>query len=230
MLRHMIRVTYLRPRFYRAAACGRPQTSTVRLSRNSMESSFDIADPTDWLDTPVAQLSSVEAALRCQVCKDFFDTPMITSCSHTFCSLCIRRCLTSDGLCPACRSPDQELRLRSNWAVQELVDAFQRARPSILQMGRDVKVMGRAENGMGKKRKVRETDGEDTDSEEELRSTAERRNTRARVLRSATPIRGRSRVDDRRHTAQRGNDFFERYLHRLTALDRRRTGCVPNMR
>ena len=103
-----------------------------------MDNSFDIPDPTDWLQTPAPQVSQVEAALRCQVCKDFFHTPMITSCSHTFCSLCIRRCLTNDGICPVCRTPDQEVRLRKNWTVAELVEAFQVARPALIQLGKDL--------------------------------------------------------------------------------------------
>ena len=106
-----------------------------------MDSSYDVPDPSDWLGTSLTKLAPVEAALRCQVCKDFFDTPMVTSCSHTFCSLCIRRCLTSDGKCPACRAPDQELRLRRNWTVQEIVDAFKIARPAVLQLG-----LGKTEN------------------------------------------------------------------------------------
>ena len=45
---------------------------------------------------PPTHLAPVEQALRCQMFKDFFNTPMITSCSHIFCSLCTRRCLTND--------------------------------------------------------------------------------------------------------------------------------------
>ncbi|MCJ1404029.1 E3 ubiquitin-protein ligase rad18 [Xylographa trunciseda] len=110
-----------------------------------MDSSYEVTDSSDWLNTPVAPLRSVEAALRCQVCKDFYNTPMLTTCCHTFCSLCIRRCLTSDGKCPTCRSSDQEIRLRRNWAVQELVDAFTAARPSILQLGQDLRTRGKSE-------------------------------------------------------------------------------------
>ncbi|EQL03869.1 zinc finger domain-containing protein [Ophiocordyceps sinensis CO18] len=74
----------------------------------------DVPDSTDWLGTPLSGLAAVEAALRCQVCKDFYKTPMLTSCSHTFCSLCIRRALSNDGKCPVCRASEQELKLRSN--------------------------------------------------------------------------------------------------------------------
>lgn len=106
------------------------------LGLNSMDQSFELADSTDWLETPLSLLAPFESSLRCQVCKDFFDNPVITSCSHTFCSLCIRRCLSAEGKCPACRSSDQELKLRRNWAVQELVDAFKLARPGVLDLAR----------------------------------------------------------------------------------------------
>lgn len=99
-----------------------------------MDSLSELLDPSDWLQTSLPHLTPLESGLRCQVCKDFYDTPMVTSCSHTFCSLCIRRCLTNDGKCPACRSPDQEIRLRRNWSVQEIVDAFRYARPTLIQL------------------------------------------------------------------------------------------------
>ena len=92
----------------------------------------DVSDSTDWLSTPLSGLASVEATLRCQVCKDFFKTPMITSCSHTFCSVCIRRALSNEGKCPLCRAPEQELKLRCNWSVEETVEAFSKVRSTIL--------------------------------------------------------------------------------------------------
>lgn len=114
-----------------------------------MDHSFDIPDSTDWLDTPLSLVAPLESALRCQVCKDFFDNPVITSCSHTFCSLCIRRCLSSEGRCPVCRSSDQELKLRRNWAVQELVDAFRNARGSVLELARSAAAAAARERGRG---------------------------------------------------------------------------------
>ena len=120
----------------------------------------DVADPSDWLNSSIPKIAPVESALRCQVCKDFFDTPMITSCSHTFCSLCIRRCLTSDGKCPVCRSPDQELRLRRNWTVEELVDAYRVARPSLSSLATLSPNKPRARKSRGK-RKLDDTDFEE---------------------------------------------------------------------
>ncbi|KAI1740193.1 DNA repair protein rad18 [Xylaria scruposa] len=98
---------------------------------------FDsVADSTDWLATPLSGLSAVEAALRCQICKDFYRTPMLTSCNHTFCSLCIRRALSADGKCPLCRAGEQEMKLRSNWSMEEVVAAFTQTRSAVLDFAR----------------------------------------------------------------------------------------------
>lgn len=102
------------------------------MNRVLKDDAFEVSDPTDWIETPLPKLSEVDSALRCQVCKDFYTTPMTTSCSHTFCSLCIRRSLNNDGKCPACRTPDQELKLRFNGALEDVVEAFKRARQQVL--------------------------------------------------------------------------------------------------
>ncbi|RMZ90425.1 hypothetical protein DV736_g2344, partial [Chaetothyriales sp. CBS 134916] len=102
------------------------------MASNGTDNNTRVADSTDWLATPLSDLMPIESSLRCQVCKDFFTTPMITSCSHTFCSLCIRRYLSQEGRCPACREPDQEIRLRRNWAVEELVARFVQVRDGLL--------------------------------------------------------------------------------------------------
>ncbi|KAL8782513.1 MAG: hypothetical protein Q9213_005316 [Squamulea squamosa] len=152
---------------------------------NTAARSLEIADPTDWLKTTVPKLAPVESALRCQVCKDFFDTPMITSCSHTFCSLCIRRCLTNDGKCPVCRASDQELRLRRNWTVQEIVETFQLARPSLTSLA----VLRPDDSDTKNLRTKRKLD--DTDLEEDMNEPAvpvQRRKTRSQDNKqSSTP-------------------------------------------
>jgi E3 ubiquitin-protein ligase RAD18 len=91
----------------------------------------EVTNSTDWLETPLKSLATVEAALRCQICKEFYDTPLITSCEHTFCSLCIRRCLNQDGKCPVCRKDDQSSRLRHCKTLDELVQGFKLARPEV---------------------------------------------------------------------------------------------------
>ena len=126
----------------------------------------DVPDSTDWLPTPLSGLASVEASLRCQVCKDFYKTPMITSCCHTFCSLCIRRALSSDGKCPLCRASEQELKLRSNWSMEETVEAFVKARSAVLQVAM---ASGREASP---KRKAVEGDGEAAPESKRLRTSA----------------------------------------------------------
>lgn len=101
-----------------------------------MPEQYEFADSTDWLPTPLAALAPLESSLRCQVCKDFFTTPMMTSCSHTFCSLCIRRYLSQEGRCPACRESDQEVKLRRNWVLEELVANFTASRKGLLAFAR----------------------------------------------------------------------------------------------
>ena len=140
-----------------------------------MDTSLDVSDPSDWLETPLKELLPVETALRCQVCKDFFDTPMITSCSHTFCSLCIRRCLTNDGKCPACRASDQELRLRRNWTVEELVEGFKRARGPLMKFSQSIKLAAE-ESVEGKNKRKRNSASQGL---EEAMPSASRRRTRS---------------------------------------------------
>ncbi|OKP13362.1 Postreplication repair E3 ubiquitin-protein ligase rad18 [Penicillium subrubescens] len=148
-----------------------------------MEQSFDLPDSTDWLGTPLSLLAPLESSLRCQVCKDFFDTPVITSCSHTFCSLCIRRCLSTEGKCPTCRSGDQELKLRRNWLVQEILEAFKNARESALTLAKkEAARIAAGDNGapetVPKKRKVSQVDN--TEATDIVQGSPQRVRTRSR--------------------------------------------------
>ena len=152
---------------------------------SSKDEPYDISDSTDWLDTPLASLAPIDASLRCQVCKDFYKTPMITSCSHTFCSLCIRRCLANDGKCPACRTTEQENKLRSNWAIEGLVDEFKKARPALISLSRrqpSISVL------LSPKRKVNEVELDDQWPDQP------RKKTRASSRLSANPSQGRNDV------------------------------------
>lgn len=106
----------------------------------SKDKTYDVSDPTDWQGTPLASLTQVEHSLRCHVCKDFFDSPMMTNCCHTFCSLCIRRALGAEAKCPLCRTDEQVSRLRVNHAMREAVDAFTGSRDAILQFARQAAV------------------------------------------------------------------------------------------
>lgn len=146
----------------------------------------DIADSTDWLSTSIPLLAPFESSLRCQVCKDLFNTPMITSCAHTFCSLCIRRCLENDGRCPTCREQDQPSKLRKNGTVQNIVDLFQEARSQALDVARSHKdleeqLRAGASNGRKRKRIV------DDDVDGASASQKSARQTRSQSKRAAQP-------------------------------------------
>lgn len=124
-----------------------------------MDSAYDVPDSTDWLNTPLAALADLESALHCQICKEFYDTPMITSCSHTFCSRCIRTSLSSDGRCPACRASDQASKLRNNWQLQEVVSTFLVARPQAIKIAREQRDLAdNAKKPVKRKRAVLDSD------------------------------------------------------------------------
>lgn len=116
---------------------------------------------------------------------------MMTSCSHTFCSVCIRRCLDADGRCPGCRAQDQATKLRNNWALEAVVESFKRAKPEVIEFGK--KVMERPQESLYEGAAIREKLGilDKREDEEDLPS---RKRTRSgRPTRAAT--RGRTARD-----------------------------------
>ena len=125
-----------------------------------MDPSFEIADSTDWHSTSLPAFEPLEAALRCEVCKEFYDNPVLTSCSHSFCSICIRRCISTDGKCPTCKAATSADKLLPNYALREIVSRFQDARPKVLELAKRDKDDPDAisEN---KKRKLGDTDIEE---------------------------------------------------------------------
>ncbi|KAI8942636.1 hypothetical protein NX059_000690 [Plenodomus lindquistii] len=141
----------------------------------------DLPDSTDWLATSLPGFEAVEAALRCEVCKEFLSNPVITSCSHTFCSICIRRCIAADGKCPSCKTGCSSDKLTPNIAVRECVMRFQEVRPKALELARGDKEREGVTTPSAKKRKLDETDIEG--EEENVRNTRSRQ------------TRGRSRPD-----------------------------------
>ncbi|KAK4984632.1 E3 ubiquitin-protein ligase rad18 [Elasticomyces elasticus] len=128
-----------------------------------MNSTNELTDSTDWLNTPLSAFVALDNALRCQVCKDFYDTPMLTS---------------SDGKCPACRAGDQANKLRRNWAVEECVSAFLSGRPAALEVARredhDEHKAGKSKARSGKRKRAV------TDTDEEVEEQRSARKTRSR--------------------------------------------------
>lgn len=105
----------------------------------------------------------------------------MTSCSHTFCSLCIRRYLSQEGRCPACRESDQEVKLRRNWVVEELVANFTASRKGLLTF---------ATNAAASRAEPQTADSERPKKRRKVVTEAttngvERRNTRSQSKRNA---------------------------------------------
>ena len=142
------------------------------MTRGATTMDQTLSDPSDWLNTSLPPFSALETSLRCQVCKDFFTTPMVTTCSHTFCSICIRRCLSSDGKCPACRATDQASKLRRNWALEEVVGAFVTARPTAMEIAMaDKKEREEVQQRPTKRRRTERVSGGAGTSEVSVRTT-----------------------------------------------------------
>lgn len=91
-----------------------------------------VQHPSEFSSTTVPDLSVMDNVMRCQICKDYFDTPMMTKCCHTFCSMCIRQALSATGICPTCRRTDQASNLRSNWPLTEAVACWKRVAANVL--------------------------------------------------------------------------------------------------
>jgi E3 ubiquitin-protein ligase RAD18 len=143
--------------------------TALALSQSDMDSTFELPDSTDWHATSLPAFEPLEAALRCEVCKEFYDNPVITSCSHTFCSICIRRCISTDGKCPTCKTLSQADKLVPNYAVREIVNKFQDARPKALDLARQNKDESDA-TSESKKRKLADTDMEEGEHARQTRS------------------------------------------------------------
>ncbi|KAK0458547.1 uncharacterized protein EV420DRAFT_364248 [Desarmillaria tabescens] len=117
-----------------------------------------LSDFTDFPDVATAPgLRTLDNALRCPICCELFSGPVTLRCGHCFCSLCIRGSLAQKQECPSCRKGEEnEGHLRVNPVVEEAVEAWNKARPFILQLlqrGRPSVSSNSSESGPSKKRK-----------------------------------------------------------------------------
>ncbi|KAH3662460.1 hypothetical protein OGAPHI_005712 [Ogataea philodendri] len=91
-----------------------------------------ITDPSDWAQTEYPNFSKLDSLLRCHICKDFLKAPVLTSCDHIFCSVCIRRSLDLKNKCPLCSEETFESNLRKVLLLDEISTWFLRNRPDLL--------------------------------------------------------------------------------------------------
>ncbi|KAL9550312.1 hypothetical protein MBANPS3_004785 [Mucor bainieri] len=97
-----------------------------------MDDGFD--DPSDFNAT---ELSTLDEHLRCPICKEIFDATMLLStCSHSFCALCIRRSLSTEQICPKCRKPAYESNLIHNYDLDNVVRQWRDSRKFLIALER----------------------------------------------------------------------------------------------
>ncbi|XP_063243662.1 E3 ubiquitin-protein ligase RAD18-like [Bacillus rossius redtenbacheri] len=77
-------------------------------------------------------LKTVDQHLRCGICYEYLRTAMITSCSHNYCSVCIRKSLQYRTQCPSCFEGTVETQLRNNRVLDELVRIFAEMRDDLI--------------------------------------------------------------------------------------------------
>ncbi|OCF42558.1 DNA repair protein rad18 [Kwoniella heveanensis CBS 569] len=80
------------------------------------------------------QLRRLDRSMVCQICKEPFTGPVTISCGHSFCSACIRSSLEVMKKCPSCNETVTEGSIRRNRALEEMVDAWEESRPTLIDL------------------------------------------------------------------------------------------------
>ncbi|WOO78901.1 Postreplication repair E3 ubiquitin-protein ligase rad18 [Vanrija pseudolonga] len=96
-------------------------------------------DPLPPFPASYPQLSRVDRAVSCAICKELYKGPVSIACGHSFCSACIRSFLDTQKKCPTCHEPAKEGSIRRNRALEEMTDAWEGARPSLLELAQPKK-------------------------------------------------------------------------------------------
>ncbi|KAH9001572.1 hypothetical protein EDB92DRAFT_2079603 [Lactarius akahatsu] len=97
--------------------------------------STDIQDPTDFPPSSTTPgLRALDNALRCKICQELYEAPVVLTCGHCFCSLCARNQLSEKPACPTCWKEAAISSFRVNPAMEEAVTAWKDARPFVLRV------------------------------------------------------------------------------------------------
>lgn len=97
--------------------------------------SMDVQDPTDFPPASTAPgLRALDSTLRCNICQELYEAPVVLTCGHCFCSLCARTQLGEKPTCPTCWKETTISSFRVNLAMEQAVTAWKDARPYVLRM------------------------------------------------------------------------------------------------
>ncbi|KAI0303529.1 hypothetical protein B0F90DRAFT_1711692 [Multifurca ochricompacta] len=98
----------------------------------------DVQDPTDFPpSSTVPGLRDLDGALRCNICQELYEAPVVLTCGHCFCSLCARNQLGEKPACPTCWRETTISSIRVNPTMEEAVTAWKDARRFVLHMIND---------------------------------------------------------------------------------------------
>lgn len=71
-----------------------------------------------------------EDEFLCPVCREIFCDPVLLSCSHSLCKVCLQQCWKTKGSldCPVCRRKSSSLEPPLNLALKKLCELFLESR------------------------------------------------------------------------------------------------------
>lgn len=91
-------------------------------------------DPSVW-PKEFPEMKKIDSLLRCSICFEYFNTAVVVpTCSHNYCSFCIRKHVAQKKCCPACNKPLSDVDLKCNRVLDELVLNFKTVRAQLLQV------------------------------------------------------------------------------------------------
>lgn len=79
-----------------------------------------------------SELKKLEDILQCPICYEYINTCMITTCSHNFCSLCIRKYLQFKTQCPTCFEETHGSDLRKNRLLDDIINIYVKLKDRLL--------------------------------------------------------------------------------------------------
>ncbi|KAG0944590.1 hypothetical protein G6F57_000467 [Rhizopus arrhizus] len=118
--------------------------------------SHSIDDPSDFQSS---ELQKLDEHLRCPICKELFTTAMmISTCSHSFCALCVHRCLSEEQLCPKCRKEAFSNSIVHNYDLDNVVHIWRLSRNVLASVDKSLNTPCQQQEPIEQKQKGKQKD------------------------------------------------------------------------